>query len=327
MCFIRKRSAGIRTTLCALAAAALLGAAPARAAQCGNGGEGFQGWLAEFKREALSEGFSSAVIEASLRDVSYDRSVIAHDRKQGIFHRSFEQFSNRLLTPGRIARGRALLARHAALFQAIERQYGVPGAVLVAIWGLETTYGDDSGNFRTFSALATLAYDCRRSDRFRAELIDALENCAAGRHVAVANARRLGGRNRSRPVHAVVLPQIRRRFQRRRTARPRSRHRRHPRLDSQFSLRQWLAARRRLGRRRAQFLRLAGMEPGARLCEDDRPFRRQTIGGRAAANSAETARAHSPNRRRETRAARNVLLRRRRLRVRAAVPGRAARLA
>jgi lytic murein transglycosylase len=67
-----------------------------------------------------------------------------------------------------------LLARHAALFQAIERQYGVPGAVLVAIWGLETTYGDDSGNFRTFSALATLAYDCRRSDRFRAELIDAL---------------------------------------------------------------------------------------------------------------------------------------------------------
>ena len=77
----------------------MLGAAPARAAQCGNDGEGFQGWLAEFKREALSEGFSSAVIEASLRDVSYDRSVIAHDRKQGIFHRSFEQFSNHLLTP------------------------------------------------------------------------------------------------------------------------------------------------------------------------------------------------------------------------------------
>ena len=172
--FFRRRSAGIRTTLCALAAAALLGAAPARAAQCGNDGERFQGWLVEFKREALSEGFSSAVIDASLRDVSYDRSVIAHDRKQGIFHRSFEQFSSRLLTPGRIARGRALLARHAALFQAIERQYGVPGAVLVAIWGLETTYGDDSGNFRTFSALATLAYDCRRSDRFRAELIDAL---------------------------------------------------------------------------------------------------------------------------------------------------------
>ena len=53
-------------------------------------------------------------------------------------------------------------------------EFSVPGAVIVAIWGLETTYGDDSGNFRTFSALATLAYDCRRSDRFRAELIDAL---------------------------------------------------------------------------------------------------------------------------------------------------------
>jgi lytic murein transglycosylase len=174
MSFIRDRGAWLKTTLCALAAAALLVAAPARAAQCGNDGEGFQGWLAAFKQEAAREGFSPAVIEASLRDVSYDRSVIAHDRKQGIFHRSFEQFSNHLLTPGRIARGRALLRRHAALLQAIERQYGVPGAVLVAIWGLETTYGDDSGNFRTFSALATLAYDCRRSDRFRAELMDAL---------------------------------------------------------------------------------------------------------------------------------------------------------
>jgi lytic murein transglycosylase len=174
MVLARNRRITVKATLLAATAAAMLGAAPARAAQCGNDGAGFQNWLAEFKQEAVSEGFSPAVVEASMRDVSYDRSVIAHDRKQGIFHRSFEQFSTYLLTPSRIARGRALLRRHAALFQAIERQYGVPGAVIVAIWGLETTYGDDNGNFRTFSALATLAYDCRRSDQFRTELMDAL---------------------------------------------------------------------------------------------------------------------------------------------------------
>jgi lytic murein transglycosylase len=175
MVLARNRRSALKATLLAWTAAALLFAAPARAAQCGNDGAGFQGWLAAFKQEAASEGLSPAAIEASMRGVSYDRSVIAHDRKQGIFHKSFEQFSNYLLTPGRVARGRALLKRHAALLAAIERQYGVPGAVIVAIWGLETTYGDDNGNFRTLSALATLAYDCRRSDQFRAELLDAIK--------------------------------------------------------------------------------------------------------------------------------------------------------
>ncbi len=174
MIFARNRRIALRATLLAGVATAMLLGAPARAAECGNDGAGFQNWLAQFKQEAVSEGFSPAVVEALLRGVTYDVSVISHDRKQGIFHRSFEQFSNYLLTPGRVARGRSLLRRHAALFQAIERQYGVPGAVIVAIWGLETTYGDDNGNFRTFSALATLAYDCRRSAQFRAELKDAL---------------------------------------------------------------------------------------------------------------------------------------------------------
>ncbi len=163
-----------KATLFAGVAAAMLSVAPARAAECGNGPEGFPAWLAAFKQEAVAEGFSPAVVETAMRGVTYDTSVIAHDRKQGIFHKSFEQFSNYLLTPKRIARGRALLQRHAALFRAIEQQYGVPGPVIVAIWGLETTYGDDNGDFRTFNALATLAYDCRRSSQFRAELMDAL---------------------------------------------------------------------------------------------------------------------------------------------------------
>ena len=67
-----------------------------------------------------------------------------------------------------------MLATHAGTLQAIEQRFGVPGPVLVAIWGLETSFGGDNGSYPTFAALATLAWDCRRADRFRAELIDAL---------------------------------------------------------------------------------------------------------------------------------------------------------
>src|SRR5208283_1394380 len=152
-----------------------LHAAAAFAAPCGNDSSGFTTWLAGFKDEAAGSGISRAVIDRALRDVSYDRRVIGRDRGQGgVFKKSFEDFSARLVTPRRVSRGKALMRRHAALLQKIERQYGVPGAMVVAIWGLETGYGADTGRFKIFSALATLAYDCRRAETFRAELLDAL---------------------------------------------------------------------------------------------------------------------------------------------------------
>ncbi|MGH6677158.1 MAG: lytic murein transglycosylase, partial [Xanthobacteraceae bacterium] len=79
------------------------------------------------------------------------------------------------MVPPRLARGRRLLAQYRPLFDRIERQYGVPGPILVAIWGLETDFGADDGHFPTIRALATLAYNCRRADKFRAELLDALK--------------------------------------------------------------------------------------------------------------------------------------------------------
>ena len=152
-----------------------LQAAAAFAAPCGNDSSGFSAWLAGFKDEAAGSGISRAVIDGALRDVSYDRRVIGRDRGQGgVFKKSFEDFSARLVTPRRVSRGKALMRRHAALLGKIERQYGVPGAMVVAIWGLETGYGADTGRFKIFSALATLAYDCRRAETFRAELLDAL---------------------------------------------------------------------------------------------------------------------------------------------------------
>ncbi|MBY6243257.1 lytic transglycosylase domain-containing protein [Methylosinus sp. Sm6] len=141
---------------------------------CGRSGDGFEAWLDSFKREATTAGISQRAIQASLADVYYDRSVISHDRGQKVFRQSFEQFSARMANSFRVNKGRQLLQRHAALFRQIEQRYGVPGPVLVAIWGLETDFGAFNGSFATIRALATLAYDCRRAERFRAELLDAL---------------------------------------------------------------------------------------------------------------------------------------------------------
>jgi lytic murein transglycosylase len=167
------RLLGTATSIALLLAAGFF-VAPANAAECGRNGDGFETWLEAFKDEAAAAGISSRAIEASLAGVGYDRSVISHDRGQKVFRQSFEQFSGRMVNAYRISRGRALLQRHGGLFRQIEQRYGVPGAVIVAIWGLETDFGAFNGNFPTIRALATLAYDCRRADRFRGELLDAL---------------------------------------------------------------------------------------------------------------------------------------------------------
>lgn len=164
----------MRVVLRIVMAVGLLGASAsaAGAASCNDPG-GFPEWLESYKQEAAGQGISERVIAETLGDVTYDRNTISHDRGQRVFHQSFEQFSGRMVPP-RVARGRSLVARYAGVLGRIEQDYGVPGAVIVAIWGLETDFGAVNGSFDTIRSLATLAYDCRRSDKFRAELTDAL---------------------------------------------------------------------------------------------------------------------------------------------------------
>ena len=158
----------------AAAVATLLSAtAPALAASCGNDAAGFPAWLEDFKQQAAAQGISERAVSESLDGVTYDRNTVQHDRGQGVFHQTFEQFSGRMVPP-RVKRGADKVRQNAGLLQRIESQYGVQGPVLIAIWGLETDFGSYIVNFSTIRALATLAYDCRRSDKFRAELIDAL---------------------------------------------------------------------------------------------------------------------------------------------------------
>jgi lytic murein transglycosylase len=164
----------VRAFLQALLLTAVLvsSAAPATAATtCGTGS--FDAWLDEFKIEAAAKGISQRAITAGLSGVTLDQGVLSRDRSQQVFQQSFEQFSGRMVPP-RLNRGSNMMKQYGSVLGRIEERYGVPGAVLVAIWGLETDFGVNMGKFSTIRSVATLAYDCRRSEMFRAELMDAL---------------------------------------------------------------------------------------------------------------------------------------------------------
>ena len=134
----------------------------------------FEEWMAGFRAEAAAQGISPQVISASLDGVTYDQRVYNADRGQAVFRQSFEQFSARMISSFRVSKGTSLLKQHAALLARIEKEFGVPGPIIVAIWGLETDYGANIGSLSAMRSLATLSYDCRRSAFFRAQFLDAL---------------------------------------------------------------------------------------------------------------------------------------------------------
>jgi lytic murein transglycosylase len=148
----------------------------AHAAPCGGD---FATWLQGVKEEAAAKGISQQAIQSALAGVSYDPGIIRRDHGQGVFRQSFDQFAGRMVPP-RLPRGRRMMQQYSALLNHIQQQYGVPGAVVVAIWGLETDFGADNGHFPTIRSRATLAYDCRRPDKFRGELIAALQIVSRG---------------------------------------------------------------------------------------------------------------------------------------------------
>ncbi|MBO0765517.1 MAG: lytic murein transglycosylase [Hyphomicrobiaceae bacterium] len=140
---------------------------------CRNTGS-FDTWLDGFRKEAIAAGISRATVSAALDGVTLDPAVIARDRKQSFFSQAFLSFSDKLISQNRIQNGQARLRQHRDLFARVEKDYGVPGPVIAALWALESDYGGSMGKFPVLRALATLAYDCRRSDKFRAELMDTL---------------------------------------------------------------------------------------------------------------------------------------------------------
>jgi len=148
-------------------------ASNASAAQCGSTAAGFEAWKQQFADEARGKGISASGVTA-LMTTSYSTATIAADRGQRSFGLSLDQFLAKRGGSAIVARGRALKQTHAALFASIQQRYGVPPGPLLAIWGMETGFGNSRGNQNVLSAVATLAYDCRRSAYFTEQLYAAL---------------------------------------------------------------------------------------------------------------------------------------------------------
>ncbi len=160
-------------------AAALLGSTQlVAAASCGNGVSGFETWKRQFSEEARGRFGATAI--AALDGTHYNFATIGADRGQHGFHVSLEAFLARRGGNVIASRGRALRRSQAALFDSIEQRYGVPPGPLLAIWGMETGFGAIRGNQDALSAVATLAYDCRRSAYFTDQLNAALKLIESG---------------------------------------------------------------------------------------------------------------------------------------------------
>jgi lytic murein transglycosylase len=171
----------MRKTVLKVAAVALgaVLAEPALAASCQNTGS-YEAWLAQFKKDAAAQGISSKVIADASPSLTFDPVIIRRDHGQAVFNQTFLQFSDRMVGGARIPNGLAKIKQHAALFAEVEKEYGVPAPVLTAFWGLESDFGANFGKYKILSALATLAYDCRRPDFFRTQLFDALRIIEGG---------------------------------------------------------------------------------------------------------------------------------------------------
>jgi lytic murein transglycosylase len=158
-----------------IAAALLLAATTTAhaAVPCRTGGP-YPQWLAELEREAAAQGVSQRAIAAAAPSLTYDQRIVNIDHGQRVFTQTYLQFSDRMAAAYRIQRGAQMIKTYAPVFARIDKEYGVPAPVVVAFWGLESDFGSNMGKEHSLSALASLAYDCRRAERFRGQLLDAL---------------------------------------------------------------------------------------------------------------------------------------------------------
>ncbi|HSC25795.1 MAG TPA: lytic murein transglycosylase [Vicinamibacterales bacterium] len=135
----------------------------------------FDLWLADLRSEALARGIRAETVATALSDLQPVEQILDRDRTQAEFTLDLEAYLRRRLARGTVRTARQMHTRHRGLLRKVSDQYGVPPRILVAIWGLESNFGRFAGVRPTITALATLAYDPRRSTLFRSELFSALE--------------------------------------------------------------------------------------------------------------------------------------------------------
>ena len=152
---------------CLVAASLLAGPRPAAA-------DGFDDWLRGLRTDAMARGISARTLDAALTGITPLTRVIELDRKQPESVLTFQEYLDRVLPQTRIDRARDRLAQRRPLLDQVAQRYGVAPRFIVALWGIESDFGQQTGGFSVIASLATLAYDGRRSSYFRGELIDAL---------------------------------------------------------------------------------------------------------------------------------------------------------
>lgn len=160
----------------------LFGAQAAQASTFQNDGEiivagsqsGFQNWVKSFRAVALKNGVSAATYDRAFRGVKLNDRVVKLDRKQAEFSRQIWDYLDTATSPKRVKNGKAMLSKHKRVLNKIEKKYGVDKEIVVAVWGLESSYGKNLGDINIVEALATLAYDGRREKFGRQQLLEAL---------------------------------------------------------------------------------------------------------------------------------------------------------
>jgi lytic murein transglycosylase len=170
---IKRHAIRFSTVAAAIVSVAVL-AGPALAQSCQPEGS-FEGWLKRFRQDAAAAGISENAIAAGLKGIRFDPAIVKKDRAQGVFSQTFLEFSDRMVAQYRLDQGRANLKKYKSVFDRIQEQFGVPGAVISSFWGLETDFGANIGDGPTLISLATLAYDCRRPELFHTQLLAALK--------------------------------------------------------------------------------------------------------------------------------------------------------
>jgi membrane-bound lytic murein transglycosylase B len=141
----------------------------------GHAAGSFEAFLGGVREEALRSGVSRATLDTAFRGLQPDQKVIDLDKKQPEFTMTWADYQARVVSDLRITNGRAAAKANAGLLEAIETKFGVDARPVTGIWGLESNYGTKTGNFQVIRALATLSWEGRRRNFFRAELLAALK--------------------------------------------------------------------------------------------------------------------------------------------------------
>ena len=168
MCLLAKSSGRHLGLIVAVAWTLLAGPAMAEV-------QPFDVWLEELREDALKEGIGAETLSATLTGLAPIERVIELDRRQPEGRFTFQQYNQRVLSASRIERGRELYREHRGLLDRVAADYGVQPRFIIALWGIESSYGSYGGDYPVIGALATLAYDGRRASFFRGELLKALK--------------------------------------------------------------------------------------------------------------------------------------------------------